>query len=180
VTVTGGTVTATGSGTLGAFARNQGAGAASVFVSGDSIITSSGQDAFGIVTVGTTYAVQVDGTASVTGGTGSGTAIYTVSAADSSGTIAIGANATVDGSSGAAGIRDDDGNTIVTTAGTVIGDAILGLGNDEFNLTGGTYTGDIYGDGTTSTADDGDDTFNWTGGDLNSGFFGATALTQPR
>ena len=172
VTVTGGTVTATGSGTLGAFARNQGAGAASVFVSGDSIITSSGQDAFGIVTVGTTYAVQVDGTASVTGGTGSGTAIYTVSAADSSGTIAIGANATVDGSSGAAGIRDDDGNTIVTTAGTVIGDAILGLGNDEFNLTGGTYTGDIYGDGTTSTADDGDDTFNWTGGDLNSGFLG--------
>jgi len=172
VTVTGGTITATGPGTSGLLARNRGTGAADVLVSGDSIVTASGEDAIGILVDGATYAVVVDDTASVTGGSGSGVGIYTLSVADSSGTIVIGADATVDGSAGAAGIGDGAGNTIVTTTGIVMGDAILGLGNDVFNLTGGTYTGDIYGDGTDASLDDGKDTFNWSGGDLNSGFFG--------
>ena len=38
-------------------------------------------------------------------------------------------------------------------------------GNDTFNLTGGTYTGNIYGG-------EGDDTFNWTGGTFVGGFYG--------
>jgi len=172
-TMTAGTITATGAANYGLRASNTGTGVANVLVSGDSIITTSGENAIGILVTGATYAVVVDDTASVTGGSGLiGAGIYIFSAADSSGTIVIGADATVDGSAGAAGIFGNAGNTIVTTSGTVDGDAILGLGSDVFNLTGGTYTGDIYGDGTDASPDDGNDTFNWSGGDLNSGFFG--------
>ncbi|HPR05753.1 MAG TPA: hypothetical protein PLI17_03880, partial [Denitromonas sp.] len=64
------------------------------------------------------------------------------------------------------------GNVTVTTAGTVTGDAILGLGDDTFNLVGGSYDGDIYGDDALASANDGNDTFNWTGGTWNSSFYG--------
>ncbi|MGI9370925.1 MAG: beta strand repeat-containing protein, partial [Hyphomicrobiales bacterium] len=64
------------------------------------------------------------------------------------------------------------GDVVVTTAGALIGDSILGLGNDTFNLTSGSVTGAIYGDDAVASINDGDDSFNWTGGTLTTGFFG--------
>jgi outer membrane autotransporter protein len=64
------------------------------------------------------------------------------------------------------------GNVTVTTAGTVTGGAILGLGDDVFNLTGGAYSGTIIGDDAVASTADGDDTFNWSGGTLVGGFRG--------
>jgi autotransporter-associated beta strand protein len=63
-------------------------------------------------------------------------------------------------------------HALVTTAGTISGDAILGLGNDVFNLVGGSFTGNISGDDVVGQALDGNDTFNWTGGNLDGGFYG--------
>lgn len=77
--------------------------------------------------------------------------------------IIIGTDAIIDGSASGIAIRDGDllhwpvnsrpngkddfaGNVVVTSNGTVTGDAILGLGDDVFNLEGGSFEGDIYGD----------------------------------
>ncbi|MCB0969297.1 MAG: hypothetical protein KDB37_20885, partial [Ilumatobacter sp.] len=73
---------------------------------------------------------------------------------------------------GAFSIIDTAGDAVVTVEGDVTGDAVLGLGDDVFNLRSGSMTGDIYGDDMTASADDGNDAFNWTGGALNSGFYG--------
>nr|WP_235892045.1 autotransporter outer membrane beta-barrel domain-containing protein [[Ochrobactrum] teleogrylli] len=122
----------------------------------------------------------------VSGGAGAG--IQTIAANGS--TIDIAASATVKATSGIA-IRDGGvagnptasdtvgGNVIVNSAGTVTGDAILGLGNDTFNLAGGSYAGNIYGDDRDDPQSndgianhEGNDTFNWTGGKLTGGFYG--------
>ncbi|MEJ5902316.1 autotransporter outer membrane beta-barrel domain-containing protein [[Ochrobactrum] teleogrylli] len=128
--------------------------------------------------------VSVVGT--VAGGAGAG--IQTIAANGS--TIDIAASATVKATSGIA-IRDGGvtgnptasdtvgGNVIVNSAGTITGDAILGLGNDTFNLAGGSYAGNIYGDDRDDPQSndgianhEGNDTFNWTGGKLTGGFYG--------
>jgi len=128
--------------------------------------------------------VSVLGT--VVGGAGAG--IQTIAA--NGATIDIAASATLKAASGIA-IRDGGvagnptasdtlgGNVIVNSAGIVTGDAILGLGNDAFNLAGGTYTGNIYGDDRDDPQSndgvanhEGNDTFNWTGGKLVGGFYG--------
>ncbi|MET3646012.1 outer membrane autotransporter protein [Phyllobacterium ifriqiyense] len=124
-----------------------------------------------------------------------GAAIQTIAA--NGATIDIAASATVSAMSGIA-IRDGGhdfnvfndwinptdsdmigGNAVLNSAGTVTGDAILGLGDDTFNLTGGTYTGKIYGDdrddaqsGDGVVNHEGNDTFNWAGGNLVGGFYG--------
>jgi hypothetical protein len=88
VTMTAGTITATGVETFGLRVSNIGTGVANVLISGDSIITTSGENAIGILVTGATYAVVVDDTASVTGGSGLiGAGIEIFSAADSSGTL---------------------------------------------------------------------------------------------
>ncbi len=66
----------------------------------------------------------------------------------------------------------------MTTLGTINGGAVLGLGNDTFNLQGGTMTGTITGDDLAASGDDGDDTFNWTGGSLTGGFAGQNGSDQ--
>nr|WP_245432724.1 autotransporter outer membrane beta-barrel domain-containing protein [Mesorhizobium loti] len=122
----------------------------------------------------------------VSGGAGAG--IQTIAA--NGATIDIATSATLTATSGIA-IRDGGvsgvptasdtvgGNVIVNSAGTVTGDAVLGLGNDTFNLAGGTYTGNIHGDDRDDAQSndgvanhEGNDTFNWTGGKLASGFYG--------
>ncbi|MDS1135994.1 autotransporter outer membrane beta-barrel domain-containing protein [Nitratireductor indicus] len=135
--------------------------------------------------------VSVAGEVSGTGGAG----IQTIAAIGT--TIDIAASATVSAVSGIA-IRDggDDfnvfnnwidptasdmigGNVVVNSAGIVTGDAVLGLGDDRLNLTGGTYTGNIYGDDRDDVQSsdgavnhEGNDTFSWTGGTLVGGFYG--------
>lgn len=153
--ITGGSITASGDSSNGIFLRHLGSGAYSASVSSSTTITSGSGQAAGIRTVGS-------------GG----------------GTITIGSGATIDSSESRIAIRDGDsdldgndelanaGNVTVDTSGTVTGDAILGFGNDSFTLRGGIYTGDIYGDDVTASANDGNDSFSWLGGALNSGFYG--------
>ena len=94
----------------------------------------------------------------------------------------IGSDAIIDasGASSAYAIWNGDDRSAtsitVTSAGTVTGDAMMGGGNANFTLAGGTFTGNIYGDFDPSTGtpatNPGSDTFNWLGGTLNSGFYG--------
>ena len=101
--------------------------------------------------------------------------------ASSGGTLNIASNTTIENSLGANVIRNGDrnndgidnvgGNILVNSAGTLTGNIILGLGNDTFNFTSGTITGDFYADDVTASPTDGNDTFNWTGGTLNGGIF---------
>jgi len=111
-----------------------------------------------------TTSITVGGT--VNGGTGAG--IESVTSNET--TIAITSTGIVGASSGIAIRNGGSGNAVVTSAGTVTGDTMLGLGDDAFNLTGGSYTGRIFGDD--SVADDGNDTFAWTAGRLIGGFYG--------
>ncbi|MET3151689.1 UNVERIFIED_ORG: outer membrane autotransporter protein [Stenotrophomonas geniculata] len=103
--------------------------------------------------------------------------------------LEIGAGADIDGSTSGVAIRRQelvntfDGGQLraalhVFSAGTIVGDVALGLGNDVFTLTDGHYTGTVHGGrgGATASAEDGDaggdDTFVWSGGDLVGGFSG--------
>jgi len=184
----GGVTTGT-PGATGAFIKvTTSADVTALGVDGDGIRVSATEESSdnsvfpSVVTVtpsATPFDVNVDA-GTVTGGSGAGVGVHTASLGD--GTIDILAGATVDGSASGVAIRDGDldadgvdefgGNVVVTTAGTLTGDAILGLGDDTFNLTGGAMTGDIYGDDVAASAGDGDDVFNWSGGGLTGGFYG--------
>ncbi|MCO6181004.1 beta strand repeat-containing protein, partial [Ciceribacter sp. RN22] len=183
-TMTGGTIVTTGNNSHGLNADNRGAGDAIVTLSSGSIdVSGIGSDGIlaradnGIFDVNVTAGTIAGGTVN---GTVNGTGIHTVAAAG--GTIDVSAGVIVDGSRSGLAIRDGDlnvdgtdeigGDVVVTTAGTVTGHAVLGLGNDTFNLTGGTYAGTIYGDDAAASAADGNDVFNWTGGALTGGFSG--------
>lgn len=179
-TMSGGTVSTSGASATGVRAQNNGVGLASVQMSAGTV-AATGADSDGLLanSTGGTYTVAMTG-GSVTSGSGAGAAIHTLAAAG--GTIDIGASAVVNGAASGIAIRDGDatgsgtdavgGNAVVSTAGTVTGDAILGLGNDGLALTGGSFTGKIYGDDRVASANDGNDTFRWTGGTLTGGFYG--------
>lgn len=196
-------------GTYGVFADNAGIGSTTVSLSGDVIASgdygvysrnsSSANDLTVIQTAGSIAGktgilawnrgagvslVSVGGT--VSGGAGAG--IQTIAANGS--TVDIASSATVTATSGIA-IRDGGvggnpiasdtigGDVAVNSAGTVTGDAILGLGDDTVSLSGGTYTGNIYGDdrddarsGDGIANHEGNDTFIWTAGGLAGGFYG--------
>ncbi|EXL05090.1 transporter [Brucella anthropi] len=196
-------------GTYGVFADNAGTGSTTVTLSGDvtasddyGVYARNGSSATDLTVKQTAGSITgktgilawnrgtgvslVNVAGKVSGGAGAG--IQTIAANGS--TIDIAASATVKATSGIA-IRDGGvagnptasdtvgGNVIVNSAGTVTGDAILGLGNDIFNLAGGNYTGDIYGDDRDDPQSndgianhEGNDTFNWTGGKLAGGFHG--------
>ncbi|WP_269933322.1 autotransporter family protein [Aminobacter sp. HY435] len=178
-----GAVTATAAGAYGVQAYNNGLATQNVSVTQSGGTINAGFDAIHAVNFGTgTTMMTVNGT--VTSATGA--ALHTTAA--NGATINIGATAIVSSGSGTA-IRDGafadeatdgfGGNAIVNSAGTVTGDAILGLGDDTFNLTGGSYTGNIYGDDRDDPQSDdglvnheGDDTFNWSGGTLAGGLYG--------
>ncbi|MET3443630.1 outer membrane autotransporter protein [Variovorax paradoxus] len=179
-TMNGGTVSTSGAAATGIVSSNAGLGLAVVQMNAGTV-TATGANADGLraTSAGGTYQVDATG-GSVTSGSGTGAAIHTLAAAG--GTINIGAAAVVNGAASGIAIRDGDaagtgtdtlgGNAVVTTAGTVTGDAILGLGNDSLALTGGSYTGNIYGDDRVASAADGNDSFTWTGGTLAGGFYG--------
>ena len=182
VAMNGGVVTTTGDNRAhGIEASTAGSGSASVLVAGSSQVTSTGEksDAVLAASAGGTYVVDVQG-GTLTGGALFGAGVHTVAAAG--GTVTIGAGATVNAGASGIAIRDGDydydgvdeigGNATITTNGTVTGDAVLGLGDDTFNLTGGTFSGDIYGDDVTASLSDGNDIFTWSGGTLNSAIYG--------
>ncbi|MFK4063040.1 autotransporter family protein [Brucella anthropi] len=196
-------------GTYGVFADNAGTGSTAVTLSGDvtasgdyGVYARNGSSATDLTVKQTAGSITgktgilawnrgtgislVNVVGKVSGGAGAG--IQTIAANGS--TIDIAASATVKATSGIA-IRDGGvagnpvesdtvgGNVTVNSAGTVTGDAIHGLGNDTFNLAGGSYTGDIYGDDRDDPQSndgianhEGNDTFNWTGGKLAGGFYG--------
>lgn len=175
-----GSVSTAGAGAHGLYSQTDGTGLAQVAMAAGTV-TATGLNADGLraASAGGTYQVDATG-GSVTSGSGTAAAIHTLAAAG--GTVNIGAAAVVNGAASGIAIRDGDaagtgtdtlgGNAVVTTAGTVTGDAILGLGNDSLALTGGSFSGNIYGDDRTASAADGNDTFTWTGGTLAGGFYG--------
>ncbi|WP_258503129.1 autotransporter family protein [Variovorax sp. S12S4] len=175
-----GRVSTAGAGAHGLYSQTDGTGLAQVAMAAGTV-TATGLNADGLraASAGGTYQVDATG-GSVTSGSGTAAAIHTLAAAG--GTVNIGAAAVVNGAASGIAIRDGDaagtgtdtlgGNAIVTTAGAVTGDAILGLGNDSLALTGGSFSGNIYGDDRTASAADGNDTFTWTGGTLAGGFYG--------
>lgn len=196
-------------GTYGVFADNAGIGSTTVILSGDVIASgnygvysrnaSSATDLTVRQTAGSiagrtgilasnsgTGASLVSVAGRLSGGAGAG--IQTIAANGS--TIDIASSATVTATSGIA-IRDGGvagnpilsdtigGNVVVNSAGIVTGDAVLGLGNDIFNLAGGAYTGNFYGDDRDDARSndgvanhEGDDKFTWTGGTLAGGIYG--------
>lgn len=195
ISQTAGTITANRDGIYGS---NGGTGSTHVATAGTIVAASSGisvdngsnasdlsvTQTAGSVTGGT-YGIYVwnDGTGTtsvavggkVSGGTDAG--IQTVAANEVA--IDIASTATVGALSGLAIRNAGTGNVVVTSAGQVAGDTSLGLGDDTFNLRGGTYTGRIYGDGRDNIQSsdgiansEGNDAFNWTGGTLAGGFFG--------
>lgn len=170
ITMSTGSVTTSGDGSTGIRAENEGSGKVVINMSGGSV-TASGNNADGIYakSASGTYDIDITG-GTVTSGSGTAAGIHTPSA--NGGTIDIGKNATVDGSASGVAIRDGDGNTVITNYGNVTEDAIMGLGNDRFVLAGGDFDGDIYGDNTTASNQDGDDTFIWTAGNWHSAFYG--------
>lgn len=176
----GGTVNTSGTSAAGIVSANAGLGLAAVQMNAGTV-TATGANADGLQAKAAAGTYQVDATGgSVTSGSGAGAAIHTLAAAG--GTVNVGAGATLNGAASGIAIRDGDatgsgtdavgGNAIVTTAGTVTGDAILGLGNDSLALTGGSFSGNLYGDDRVASANDGNDNFRWTGGTLTGGFYG--------
>jgi outer membrane autotransporter protein len=167
--MTGGNLTVSGRRGFGLFSRYLGPGSANATVSGNAVITVSGSAGQGLIVknqeASSSYAVSIEDEASVTILTGGGFGVETQSAAGTTGTININASATVDAAAGNGAINDGPGNTTVTTSGNVKGRTILGSGNDVFNLSGGDYAGNVYGN-------EGDDFFNWSAGDLSVGFIG--------
>ncbi len=102
-------------------------------------------------------------TGTVRGGSG-----YGLEAGVQTGTATINLNggADVSAASGLAIVDVQGESTVNLNIGaSVSGDSRLGAGNDAFNLSGGSNTGNIYGEND-------DDTFDWTAGTLSGGFFG--------
>lgn len=157
VQVNGGTVTVSGTDSFAVSAYSPGRVAALSLSKGSIVATGDAQAAIGFA---------------------SGTPVATNAA------ITIGSGMTVDASGTATNYaiwNDDDRaatNIVVTTSGTVTGDAMLGGGTSTFTLKGGSHTGNIYGDydefngSPSDTTNQGADAFVWTGGSLNSGFYG--------
>jgi outer membrane autotransporter protein len=164
---------------MGIVASSEGTGTVNITTAGTIQTVGTDADSIYAASAGGTFDVDVTG-GTITSGADLAAGIHTIAAAG--GTINITSGAIVDATASGIAIHDGDvdydgvdetsGGVIVTTAGTVIGDAILGLGNDIFNLTGGDYGGDIYGDDVTASVNDGDDTFSWSGGNWHFGFYG--------
>jgi outer membrane autotransporter protein len=189
VNISGGDVVASGVGTEGVRAYSSG-GNFDVSITDSSVVGGSGHGA-GIHTVAAAGGTILIGTNAVVDGSASGIAIR-----DGDRLVDLDLNGFADNDNDGDGFSDIDpasyaayspadgidetgGNVVVTTSGTVTGDAILGLGDDIINLTGGLYTGSIYGDDRDYALSndglvnhEGNDTLNWTGGTLAGGFHG--------
>jgi fibronectin-binding autotransporter adhesin len=157
VEVAGGTVTTQGDSAHGAMAEMDNVGVAVISMSAGSVaVSGANADALYATSRNGTFLVNVTG-GSATGGAGTGAAIHT--AGEDGGAVNIGSAATITAGASGIAIRDTDADTdwdgvpdvpsnaVITTAGTVTGDVLLGLGTDTVNITGGTLDGDITGDG---------------------------------
>ncbi|MDS1140533.1 autotransporter outer membrane beta-barrel domain-containing protein [Pusillimonas sp. SM2304] len=190
-----GTITANGSGIYGS---NSGSGsthvttAGTINATGSGVSVSNGSNTSGLSVMqsagsitGGTYGILASNSGmgvtsvalngAVRGGSGAG--ILTAAAGATA--IDIASPATLSASSGLAIQHLGAGSVVVTSAGQVTGDAHLGPNDDTFNLVGGAYAGDIFGDdpGNAQSSDglannEGNDTFNWSGGTFGSGFYG--------
>lgn len=133
INMSGGEVSVNAVASNGLRATHGGVAFANIVASGTARVSAVGTGANGalasITQAAASYSVEVKDSASVIGGGGAG--IRTESVADSSGTITIGAGATVDGSAGM-GIVDLAGNTTATINGTLLGNVDMGAGNDIF------------------------------------------------
>ena len=108
-----------------------------------------------------TNSVAINVSGKVTGGTSGDAAAIRTNVSESSATVAmitLESGAAV-GEAGSAAIKDGDGKSVVTAkaGSTISGTVDLGVGDDEFVITGAAVTGNV-------TFGDGDDTFNISGG----------------
>ncbi|MDX8355325.1 autotransporter outer membrane beta-barrel domain-containing protein [Cognatiyoonia sp. IB215182] len=131
VQLEGGTVTTAGKGAYGLLAGAYGGGSAVVDLGEDATVRVFGADADGIRAEGAT-GFDVDVAGHVTGGSGNGAAIRTISGAGGEIDIASGAIVTAGGSGIA--IVDWNGDAVVTLEGTVTGDIRLGAGDDSLTI----------------------------------------------
>lgn len=156
ISVSGGSVTVIGREGIGAHVLTNGTGSAVFKGSGSGTVSASGADATGVRVEATdssaSYEVSLSDSVNISGGSGDGAAIHTKSLSGSSGSITIGAGATVDGSAGQAAILDDAGDTTVTVSGTVLGAVDLGDGTDIFTFRStGSVSGVVDGGAGTDT-----------------------------
>ena len=187
VTMTGGSITTSGvrgRGIQAAIFNAASTARVAVNMSGGAIM-ASGADAHGISIVHTgtgVYDLDISG-ADITSGTRAAAGVR-IFAGRGSGSIDIASDVMINSTASGTAIRDDDidtdrdstddtgSNAVVTTAGTLQGDVILGLGTDRLTINGGSITGniDLGGDDDTLTFNDamvmgnilggaGDDTF---------------------
>ncbi|MBT2303802.1 autotransporter domain-containing protein [Variovorax paradoxus] len=162
VAMQGGSVTTRGTTAHGIWGQNRGTGQAIVDMSGGTVSAPS-NNADGILaqSTGGSYAVNVTG-GTVSGGAGNGAGIRTAAAAG--GTLNIGAGAVINAGASGIAIRDGDanhdgidetgGNAVITTAGTLNGNVLLGGGTDSLTITGGAINGNITGNGPDTLAFD--------------------------
>ncbi|EEE35302.1 autotransporter protein [Rhodobacteraceae bacterium KLH11] len=136
-----GRVTTDGEGAFGLVAQSA-AGQAIARLDADAAVRVFGMNADGIHAVGAT-GFDIDVAGSVTGGGGAGAAIRSISGAG--GTIDIASGAHVRAGTSGLAIRDGDGNAVITSSGTILGDILLGAGDDMLTLTGGRFTGAVDG-----------------------------------
>ncbi|WP_318579627.1 autotransporter outer membrane beta-barrel domain-containing protein [Ochrobactrum sp. AN78] len=165
----------------GVAARNTVAASSLIVVQKSGVIESAGT----AINLGLAGDIALDINGIVKGGSGSAIDIL----APINAAVDIRANAIVSATSGTAihnpdviiGGRPFGGDLVVRSSGTVTGDSNLLGGNDRFELLGGRYNGNIYGDygdhrDTTDRVDTdipaGDDTFIWSDGTLVGGFYG--------
>jgi outer membrane autotransporter protein len=177
VVMEGGIIETLGSGSLtevaahGVFGAHTGNGIVRLDVTGGEIM-AMGEDSDALRAVSANGNTEVFVDTVITGGSGNGVGINTQTADGMVSSVIIGANAEVSSVANVS-FRNNGGDSVVTTRGTVIGDAILGMGDDAFFLENGSFDGDVFGDAVLASNDDGDDTFQWTGGEFLSSFFGS-------
>lgn len=173
-----GLLTTTGDDAHGIWAWNNGSGTTTIQSSNDLSATGLGSDGIRAEAAnGGLAAYQVDViSGTIQSGSGAAAGVHTTGV--SGGAATIHSAAIVDGALSGMALLDGIGDIVATNLGVLTGDIILHLGNDEFNLVDGSLTGDIYGDDTTTTVNDGDDTFSWTGGDFTGSFNGQNGSDQ--
>nr|WP_272213926.1 autotransporter outer membrane beta-barrel domain-containing protein [Marinicella sp. W31]MDC2879873.1 autotransporter outer membrane beta-barrel domain-containing protein [Marinicella sp. W31] len=190
ITYTSGALSVSGSNSYGLYAEALGTGTADVTLAPsayNSTIDVSGSGSYGVSAYSqgniTTLSLE-EATITATGGAQAAVGFAERAGAGQAATqanIIFGKDLVIDASGSNNQLAfynaDDQAGTnmTLTTTGTVTGTAVMGGGNSTFNLAGGSWTGDIYGDfapSGTPAANQGVDIFNWSGGTLNSGFYG--------
>ncbi|WP_176084745.1 autotransporter outer membrane beta-barrel domain-containing protein [Martelella sp. HB161492] len=191
LTLEGGAITTSGTASHGLSARNVGAGEVSISMT-EGTIQVSGTDSLGIGVSNSANSkstkvdlsrglITASGDAKAAIGIPSDSTVTTIS---DNIRITIGAEMVVDASAASNGYSIWKGaegwarSFIVSTSGTVTGAAMMGSGDSTFAISGGTFTGNVYGDydqsrdPATLPTDQGLDLFLWSGGAFYGTFFG--------